>query len=175
MDLRRLRAGEWMLAAGSALLLVSLFTVWYEGRQVRVVFVARSGDYTLTAFEAFRGIDLPSQVKVVVEELYKTLGFVLAAGALLGLALVMASAMRRASGVGIAAWSVMALIALGLLLLLLVPTVRIPDFHATRGVFEDSTRDAGIWLGLAGCILMLLGSLAAIRHRRMTRNTRSVS
>jgi hypothetical protein len=163
MDLRPLRAGEWMLAAGSALLLVSLFTGWYEAREVQVQFVAPSGDYTLTAFEAFSGIELPPQVPVVVEDLYKTLGFVLAAGALLGLALVVASAMQRVSAVGIAGWSVMALIALGLLVLVLIPTVRIPQFHATRGLFADSSRDTGIWLALAGCMLMVVGSLASIR------------
>jgi hypothetical protein len=68
----------------------------------------------------------------------------------------------------------MALVALGLLVLVLYPTVRIPDFHATRGLFLDSSRDTGIWLALAGCILMVVGSLASIRDERITGNTRSV-
>jgi hypothetical protein len=162
MDLRRLRTGKWMLAAGSALLLVSLVTSWYEARQVVVQLPAPSGDYTLTAFEAFSGVEFNRQIPVV-EDLYKTLGFVLAAGALLGLALVVASAMQRVPAVSIAGWSVMALIALGLLVLVLIPTVKIPDFHATRGLVLDSSRDPGIWLALAGCLLMVVGSLASIR------------
>ena len=44
-----------------------------------------------------------------------------------------------------------------------------PDFHATRGVFEDSTRGTGIWLGLGGCVLMVVGSLASLHHERTAR------
>lgn len=173
MDLRRLRAGEWMLAAGSALLLVSLFIPWYEAKQVVVKFVAPSGDYTLTAFQAFSGVEFHPHVPVI-DDLYKAVGFVLAAGALLGLALVVASAVQRVPAVSIAGSSVMALIALGLFVLVLVPTVRIPYFHATRGFFLDSSRDTGIWLALAGCILMVVGSLASIRDERITGSTRNV-
>lgn len=157
MDLRRLRAGEWTLAAGSALLLVSLFMGWYEGKNVEVRTAAPSGDYTLTAFEAFGGIDL-----------------VLAAGALLGLALVAASAMQRVAAVSIAGSAVMTVVALGLLALVIYRVARIPDFEASRGVFFDSTRDTGIWVALAGSILMLVGCLASMRDERITGDTRSV-
>lgn len=173
MDLRRLRAGEWMLAAGSALLLLSLFTGWYEAKSVLVQFVAPSGDYTLTAFEAFDAIVFRPDIPVV-KDFYKALAFVLAAGALLGLALVVASAMQRVTAVSIAGSAVMALIAFGLLVLVLYPTVRIPDFRATRGLFLDSSRDTGIWLALAGCALMFVGSLASMRDQRITGDTRSV-
>lgn len=164
MDLRRLRTGEWMLAAGSVLLLVSLFTDWYEARQVLVKFVAQSGDYTLTAFEAFSGVEFHPHVPLL-DDLYRTLPFVLAAGALLGLALVVASATQRVPAVSIARSSVMVLIALGLLVLVLAPTVQIPYFHATRGLFLDSSRDTGIWLALAGCVLMVVGSVASFPRR----------
>jgi hypothetical protein len=157
MDLRRLRAGEWILGAGSALLLLSLFTGWYEGKNVEVRTATPSGDYTLTAFEAFGGIDL-----------------VLAGGALLGLALVAASAMQRVTAVSIAGSSLLTLVAVGLLVLVVYRTVRIPDFDTGRGVFFDSTRDTGIWLALAGCGLMLAGSLASMRDERITGDTRSV-
>jgi hypothetical protein len=157
MDPRRLRFGEWILGAGSALLLVSLFMGWYEGKNVEVRTASPSGDYTLTAFEAFGGIDL-----------------VLAGGALLGLALVAASAMQRVSALSIAGSAVVALVSMGLLLLVLYCTVRIPDFETSRGVFFDSTRDTGIWVALGGSVLMLAGSLATMRDERITGDTRSV-
>jgi hypothetical protein len=157
MDPRRLRAGEWILGAGSALLLLSLFTGWYEAKNVEVRTLSPSGDYTLTAFEAFGGLDL-----------------VLAGGALLGLALVAASAMQRVTAVNIAGSAVVALISIVLLLLVLYRTVRIPDFETGRGVFFDSTRDTGIWLAFGGAGLMLAGSLASMRDERITGDTRSV-
>ena len=157
MDLRRLRAGEWILGVGSALLLLSLFTGWYEGKNVEVRTLAPSGDYTLTAFEAFGGIDL-----------------VLAAGALLGLALVVASALQRVTAVSIAGSSLFALVAAGLLVLVAFRVARIPDFDTSRGVFFDSTRDSGLWLALAACGLMLAGALASMRDERITGDTLSV-
>jgi hypothetical protein len=44
VDLRRLRAGEWLAAAGGAALLASLLVVWYDDR---------------TGFEALAVIDIP--------------------------------------------------------------------------------------------------------------------
>jgi hypothetical protein len=157
MDLRRLRAGEWILAAGSALLLLSLITGWYEGKNVEVRTPVPSGDYTLTAFEAFGATDL-----------------VLAAGALLGLALVVASALQRVTAVSIAGSAALALVSMVLLALVVYKAVRIPDFETSRGVFFDSTRDTGVWLALAGSGLMLVGSLASMRDERITGDTRSV-
>ncbi len=47
MDLRRLRAGEWIAAAAGAVLIVSLFLPWYEG-----------GSLDVTAWEAFSVFDV---------------------------------------------------------------------------------------------------------------------
>jgi hypothetical protein len=46
MDLRRLRAGEWVAAASGVALLVSLFLPWYEF------------DTTMTGWESFAAIDI---------------------------------------------------------------------------------------------------------------------
>jgi hypothetical protein len=46
VNLRRLRAGEWLAGAGGALLIVSLFLPWYEGTE------------PLTGFEALSVIDI---------------------------------------------------------------------------------------------------------------------
>ncbi len=47
MDLRRLRAGEWIAAAAGAVLIVSLFLPWYE-----------AGPLDATAWEAFSIFDV---------------------------------------------------------------------------------------------------------------------
>jgi hypothetical protein len=157
MDLRRLRAGEWILGIGSVLLLVSLFLPWYDGKNIEVRSVQPLGDYSLTGFEAFTAIDL-----------------ILAAGALCGLALVVASAMQRVSAVNIAGSAVMGLVAIGLLVLVLFRAARIPDFDVEGATFLDVTRSEGIWLALAGCLVMLVGSFASMRDERITGDTRSV-
>jgi uncharacterized membrane protein len=46
VDLRRLRAGEWLAAAGGILLIVALLLPWYEGTE------------PLTGFEALSVIDI---------------------------------------------------------------------------------------------------------------------
>jgi hypothetical protein len=46
VDLRRLRAGEWLAAAGGILLIASLFLPWYEGTE------------PVTGFEAMTVIDI---------------------------------------------------------------------------------------------------------------------
>ena len=157
MDLRRLRAGEWVLGAGSALLLLSLFTGWYEGKGIEARDRTPSGDYTLTAFEAFSAIDL-----------------ILAAGALLGLGLVAACAMQRVSAVSIAGSSILAIVSVFLLVLVAFRAARIPDFESGGTTFFDVTRDTGIWLAVAGCLAMLGGALVSMRDERITGDTRSV-
>ena len=46
MDLRRLRAGEWLAAAGGILLIVALLLPWYEGTE------------PLTGYEALTVVDI---------------------------------------------------------------------------------------------------------------------
>ena len=157
MDPRRLRAGDWILGIGSALLLISLFTGWYEGKGLEVRVPSASGDYTLTAFEAFSKIDL-----------------ILAAGAAYGLALVAISAMQNVSAVNVAGSTMAVYLAFALLVFVLFRAARIPDFVTESGRFFDSTRDTGIWLALAGCAGMLGGGLLSIRDERITGDTRSV-
>ena len=157
MDPRRLRAGDWILGIGSLLLLISLFSGWYEGKAVEVRVPNGSGDYTLTAFEAFSTIDV-----------------ILAVGALYGLTVVVLSATQSVSAVNVAGSTMAVYVAFGLLLVVLYRAVRIPDFVTDAGRFFESTRSAGIWLALAGCLGMLGGALAAIRDERITGDTRSV-
>jgi len=157
MDPRRLRAGDWILGAGSLLLLISLFSGWYEAQTIYSSARNPSGDYTLTAFEAFSAIDL-----------------ILAAGALYGLALVVVSAMQNVSAVNVAGATMAVYLAAALLVVVLFRAARIPDFELDGGTVFEAGRDTGIWLALAGSLTMLGGALASIRDERITGDTRTV-
>lgn len=74
MDLRRLRAGEWLAAAAGAVLIVSLFGPWYE-----------AGSLEVTAWEAF--------------SIFDVLLFVSGA---IGLGVLFITASQRTAAVGIA-------------------------------------------------------------------------
>lgn len=157
MDLRRLRAGEWVYGIGSLLLLVSLFLTWYDGKNVEVRSFEPVGDFDLTAWEVFAAMDV-----------------ILAAGALGGLAMVAISATQRVSAVNIAGSSLLVLASVVLLALVLFRLARIPDYEVGGVVFFDSSRGTGLWLALVGCLGMLGGGLAAIRDERITGDTLSV-
>jgi len=97
MDLRRLRAGEWIAAASGAALLVSLFLPWY-------------GSPDLTAWEALSAIDV-------------LLAFVAAAGVLLALV----TATQRVPAVSIALSALVTLAGLVGIVLVLMRTLDVPD------------------------------------------------
>jgi hypothetical protein len=59
VDLRRLRAGEWLAAAGGVLLIVSLFLPWYEGAEPVSGFEALSVIDILLALLALLAFALP--------------------------------------------------------------------------------------------------------------------
>jgi peptidoglycan/LPS O-acetylase OafA/YrhL len=97
MDLRRLRAGEWIAAASGVALLVSLFLPWY-------------GAPDLTAWEALSAIDV-------------LLAFVAAAGVLLALV----TATQRVPAVSIALSALVTLAGLVGVVLVLVRALDLPD------------------------------------------------
>src|SRR5918992_2456216 len=99
MDMRRLRAGEWIAAASGAALLVSLFLPWYG--------TAGGGD--ASAWEAFAAID-----------------FVLALVAASGVALAPVTASQRVPAVPIALSAFVSLAALIGLVLMLVRLANLP-------------------------------------------------
>ncbi len=98
MDLRRLRAGEWIAGVAGLALLVSLFLPWYEvvGTDVN-------------AFEAFA--------------VYDVLLVALAAG---GIALTVVTANQRSPAMGIALDGLVSLAALVVFLLLLIRVLNMP-------------------------------------------------
>jgi hypothetical protein len=100
MDLRRLRAGEWLLAGAGALLLVSLFLPWYG---------VSDGAATRTGFEAFAVLDVVLAL--------------IAAGAV---AVLPVTAAQRVSAVPLALQSLITVAGLVALVLVLVRVLNLP-------------------------------------------------
>jgi hypothetical protein len=82
MDLRRLRAGEWIIALSGVALLVSLFLPWYgddltawEALAVNDVILAAIGLAAIAALIATAGQRVPA-VPIALEAVVTVLGFV---------------------------------------------------------------------------------------------------
>jgi peptidoglycan/LPS O-acetylase OafA/YrhL len=102
MDLRRLRAGEWMAAVAGVILLAALFQPWY-------------GTPDATAWEAFSVIDL-----------------VLAAFAMFAIALLVVTAAQNVPTVPIALDAALALAGMLALVLVLLRVASLPDGADSR-------------------------------------------
>ena len=157
MDLRRLRAGEWILGASGLLLLVALFLPWYELGQGIVTGPPDVLDAHASAWDAFTILDV-----------------LLAIGALAAIAVVVVTALEAVPAVPIATASLVTLLALLLLLLVLFRLADPPDVTflestavpGARSNVESLDRSAGAWLGLLGVLGMFAGGLLAMRDER---------
>jgi hypothetical protein len=164
MDLRRLRAGEWIAGAGGVLLLVSLFLPWYEGTQAltRSVAPLEEGDFDFTGWEALSGLDI-----------------VFALAALLAIAMAVVVATQRTGAMGIALSGLVTLASMLAGVLVLYRFLKVPDIEVVRGgasvaEFTESDRELGVWLALAGCAAMFVGGLTSMRDERITGDTRTI-
>jgi carbon starvation protein CstA len=157
MDLRRLRAGEWIVGASGLLLLVALFLPWYELGQGIVTGPADVLDARASAWDAFTILDV-----------------LLAIGALAAIAVIVVTAVEAVPAVPIAFESLVTLLALLLLLLVLIRLANPPDVTflestavpGARSDVESIDRAAGAWLGLLATIGMFGGGLLAMRDER---------
>jgi hypothetical protein len=157
MDLRRLRAGEWIVGASGLLLLVALFLPWYELGQGIVVGPPDLLDARASAWDAFTVIDL-----------------LLALGALAAIAVVVVTAVHATPAVPLAMQSLLTLFGLLLLVLVVYRLADPPDVSflestsdpATRAQVEDIDRAAGAWLALVGVLGIVVGCLLAMRDER---------
>src|SRR3954470_16042274 len=122
MDLRRLRAGEWILALSGALLLISLFLSWYE----------RDGD-GLSGWEAFSVVDV-----------------VLAAVALCALAALVITATQDTPALSIAFESLTTLFGLVASVLVVIRVIDLPDLGAGYGMAVGAWLGLLGALGIAG-------------------------
>jgi hypothetical protein len=104
MDLRRLRAGEWITGLGGALLLVALFLPWYD-----------EGAVSPTGWQAFTVIDV-----------------VLAAVGLAALLVPLATAQQRVPAVPLAMEALVTLAGMVALVLVLIRVVDLPGDASGR-------------------------------------------
>jgi len=157
MDLRRLRAGEWITGASGLLLLVALFLPWYELGQGIVTGPPDVLDARASAWDAFTILDV-----------------LLALGALAAIAVIVVTALEPVPAVPIAMQSLVVLVAIVLLLLVVFRLADPPDVTflestdapGARSNVQDLDRAAGAWLGLVGVLGICAGGLIAMRDER---------
>jgi Tryptophan-associated transmembrane protein (Trp_oprn_chp) len=157
MDLRRLRAGEWLMGASGLLLFVALFLPWYELGEGLVTGPPDVLDAHASAWDAFTILDV-----------------LLALGALAAIAVVVVTALEATPAVPIALQSLVTLFAILLLLLVVFRLADPPDVTflestsapGARSVVEDLDRVAGAWLALVGVLGVCVGGLLAMRDER---------
>ncbi len=104
MDLRRVRAGEWIAAVSGTLLVVSLFLPWYT-----------AGDVDFNAFEAYALVDV----------------LLLLVG-VLGIALLVVTAAQRTAAVGVASDALLTLVAGVVVVVAAIRAINLPgDLEAS--------------------------------------------
>jgi len=140
MDLRRLRAGEWIAGVSGVVLFVSLFLPWYH-----VESVARD----LTAFQVFTMFDV---VLVMV--------------AALGAALVLVTAIQSTAAVGIALDALVTIVAAVVAILLVFRVLNLPGDLETDAGADQATF---AWVGLAATFGVFAGALVAMRDERLSK------
>ena len=137
MDLRRLRAGEWIAAVSGAALVVSLFLPWYT-----------AGDQDVSAFEAYSVVDV-----------------LLLVTGLLGVGLLVVTAVQKTAAVGVASDSLLTLVAGIVVLVAAVRALNLPGELEAAG----AGRAAFLWLGLAAAFGVFVGALTAMRDERLSK------
>jgi hypothetical protein len=149
MDLRRLRAGEWIAAVSGAALIVSLFLPWYSFAGV----VAR--DDRGVAWARIRGVstDWTGWDALAVNDVILAL---VGASAVLLLAV---TAWQATAALPLALSGLLTLFGLVAVVLVLVGVVWLPDLA--------DTREAGVWLALAGSLGVLAGAWLAMGDERL--------
>ena len=148
MDLRRLRIGEWILAASGIALLVSLFLPWY----------AAAGSAAREGWTAYAPLD--AAVEMTAWESFPVVDIVLALIAAAAVAVLLITATQAVSAVPIALESLVALGGIAAAVLVLIRALDLPDGAAGR--------EWGIWLGLAGALGIAVGGIVAMRDERLS-------
>jgi hypothetical protein len=145
MDLRRLRAGEIVLAVSGVALFVALFLPWYEASALGLFDdIKRStGSKQLTGWEALGAIDV-----------------ILALLAACALSVTVVTAVQRVAAVPIALDAMITVLGLAAVVLVLVRVLAIPDVATGREV--------GVWLALAAAAGILVGGAVAMRDERLS-------
>ena len=130
MDLRRLRAGEWIAAAAGAVLLVSLFGPWYESER-----------FDVNAWEAFSVFDV-----------------LLFVAGTIGVGVLVITASQRTAAVGIATQSLAFLVTAPIAAITLLRVLNTPGDLDAAGAGRATFAWVGLLavLGVAvGCLVAM--------------------
>lgn len=161
MNLKRLRAGEWIFGISGAVLLVSLFLPWWglegtwidlgPGGPVEGIDRGAGAVTTWTAWQVFSVADV--------------LFFLLALLAIGVWALV---AYAPAPGLGITAEALLTLLAIAMAIVALVQVLGTPGVLEVPPPIPDPSIEIGAWLGLFSTCGVLFGLLVAMRDERLS-------
>lgn len=143
MNLRRLRAGEWIAALGGVALLGSLFMAWYSVPVPTEAAVSPAPRQTESAWEAFAVVDL-----------------LLAAVALFAISMVPITAAQRVPAVPLAQDALVAIAAKLALIVILIRILWAPG--DAIGV------EPGAWIGVVDALVIVAGGWIAMRDERLS-------
>jgi hypothetical protein len=143
MELRRVRVGEWIAGACGVALLGFMFLAWYGAEPKEAGPAIVTGKADQTPWEAFAVLDI-----------------VLALTAAMAIVLVVVTATQRTPAVPIALVSLTAFVAMIAMVWLVIRVAWPPS---PEGSNLETTRELGLWLGLAACAGITAGALAGMR------------
>jgi glycerol uptake facilitator-like aquaporin len=147
MDLRRLRAGEWIAALSGALLLASLFVHWYHRGPVACI--------------ALAGVKCPSPEGFSAWEAFSVIDVALALVALFALALWVITASQPTAAIAIAMDALVTLLGIVATIVVIVRLANLPDLGPHVG------RTTGIYLALAGALGIVIGGWLGMQDERV--------
>lgn len=160
MDLRRLRAGEWIAAASGAALVASLWLPWWK---VPVPAGPGGGRPTGSAFRV-------ADVEVGAWEALSVADVLLALLGVLAIGLLVLTASARAAAPGVAADALLAPFALAMTVVCALRLLDPPDDFGLSARFAAEPATAyGAWIALAATAGVLVGALVAMRDERLSR------
>src|SRR5687767_234251 len=154
MDLRRLRAGEWIAGISGLLLLVALFLPWYGGE---------AGSPPPAGWTAYGPLE-DGAASLTGWQSLGALDVILALVALAALAIPVVTAAQRVPAVPLALESLTTLVGLLAVALVLIRVANMPDWAVGR--------EWGLWVALLATLGIVVGGLIAMRDERLTRGDR---
>jgi NO-binding membrane sensor protein with MHYT domain len=146
MDLRRLRAGDWIAALSGAVLLGSLLLPWYERGPIACIAVV--------------GVNCPEPRSFSGFEALTVIDWVLVAVALFALALWVVTVTQGTAAVPVATGALLVLLAVVALVFVGVRLVDVPELG------RNVERAAGVYLAFAATLGVVVGAAVAIRDER---------
>ena len=146
MDLRRLRAGEWIAALSGVLLLVALFVPWYERDPVACI--------------ALAGVECPNPKQFTGWGSFAVIDVVLALVAVYALAVCVVTATQPTGAIGIAMDATLALLGIAATVIVGLRLASMPDLG------PHVERTAGVYLALAGALGVAVGGWLAMQNER---------